>query len=299
MKAGKYFKGVIAVAVAVSMTSTPALQAAQTVARTGPGAAAAPAISAPLPGGLAAPEPGLAPALGALDGGLIAPASNAAPLSAAEAPPLPGADAALEPGVSYFQAPLNPALPSVGATARGELSSPAAIAQAVQKEGPPVNVWLALKDGGSSGALSFVVDPRIVPMLKDLGPDEAAAFLGKLFHEAPFAHGEDLRPLSKSKEPVTIALLDRSQSLFESHPEQRMIGVNRALFEAVKDPAVRGNLLLTGLSHELHQLADPAVSEQTLTELDARLFVHLSKSPWESAADWAAQALGGALAPNT
>ncbi len=202
-------------------------------------------------------------------------------------------------GISYFQAPLPDGSVFKGSTLRDGVAEPAAIAQAIKAAGRAQTIWPRSKTGHNQPGIALLVDPALEPMIQRLGARGAEEFLDRLFESAPFAHGDALTALSASEEPVTVALLDRSENLLESHAGHRLIGVNRALFEKVGDPALRRALLTAGLSHELRHLAEPPRSEADRSADDARLFIHLTEAPWKKPAGWLAGALSQAIAPDS
>jgi len=210
----------------------------------------------------------------------------------------PASPAGLPVPAPALAAPSFEALPAgspfAGEAARAGASGAAAIVEAVkaQTQGKEEYVSLALKGAGSSGMIRFAVDPQLRAKLAEMGVDETRAFLTKLFEDAPFAHGEALRALSESNEPMTVALLDRSRGLVESDAARRFVGVNRALFEGAGDKDTRRAVLTIGLSHELRRMAEPAVPAADLTAADAKLLVHLSEKPWLLPPGWLAAAAG-------
>ncbi|MCK4463490.1 MAG: hypothetical protein KAU58_04170, partial [Candidatus Omnitrophica bacterium] len=79
--------------------------------------------------------------------------------------------------------------------------------------------------------------------------------------------------------PITIALLDKSQSLFEDHRKNNFIGINKALFDRIANRLPKEALeilLITGITHELRHEAGE-IDEEVITREDIRLTISLTK----------------------
>jgi len=138
------------------------------------------------------------------------------------------------------------------------------------------------------GGVKFNID------MENLGPYFSKEDFKKLLEEAvrtsSKVRGPDCFKGIDTSKPITIALLDRSQSMFENHKKDNFIGINRILFDKIakdtkdegrgtRDEVVRA-LLMVGITHELRHEAGVGSSpeeEAMLTDEDVRMMRGLVK----------------------
>ncbi|MCD6094035.1 MAG: UTP--glucose-1-phosphate uridylyltransferase, partial [Candidatus Omnitrophica bacterium] len=101
--------------------------------------------------------------------------------------------------------------------------------------------------------ITFNIDRDLLTKLH-LSDGEIAAFIKK-------ALDKDKLDVSTINRPITIALLDTSEHLFEDHLPNSFIGINKAILE-IKDKDIRNILLQVGIAHEMRHEATKRADEE-------------------------------------
>ncbi|MHA1676701.1 MAG: radical SAM protein, partial [Candidatus Njordarchaeales archaeon] len=100
--------------------------------------------------------------------------------------------------------------------------------------------------------ITFNIDKDLLTKLH-LSDGEIAALIEK-------ALDKDKLDVSNINSPITIALLDTSEHLFEDHLPNSFIGINKAILE-IKDKNIRNILLQVGIAHEMRHEAGGRTDE--------------------------------------
>ncbi|RKY39097.1 MAG: hypothetical protein DRP75_03095, partial [Candidatus Omnitrophota bacterium] len=101
--------------------------------------------------------------------------------------------------------------------------------------------------------ITFNIDRDLLTKLH-LSDGEIAALIKK-------ALDKDKLDVSNINSPITIALLDTSEHLFEDHLPNSFIGINKAILE-IKDKDIRNTLLQVGIAHEMRHEATGRTDEE-------------------------------------
>ena len=130
-------------------------------------------------------------------------------------------------------------------------------------------------DMGEFGQKAFAVDTSLISLLEENNIDLKNT-LTEAMQTAILVRDQDsLKKMQKGF--IYIALLDKSEALFENHKKDNFIGINKILFEIlVKKLSEKQTkaLLSTGIAHELQHEAEDVIlpnNENTLSKEDAKI----------------------------